>query len=387
MTPLKTFCAIVVAAGKGARMGGGEPKQYRRLLGRSVLAWSVAEFLTHPECACVVVVHPEGEARSVRDHLPTTLDWGRIKLTGGGATRTASVKAGLKRVDPCDAVLIHDAARPGVEGRDIDALLAALATADMAAPSRPIVDALKWLDDQRLETRSRDGLYAVQTPQAFRYDALIRAYASVEDEAQDDDLAIGSAVGLSFSPTPGRDRLSKLTYPEDIQRLEALMASDTKTIRVGQGFDVHAFAPGDRVILCGVPIPHNASLQGHSDADVAWHCLTDAILGAAALGDIGDHFPPSDPQWKGAASEVFLAKASHLISERGGEITNVDLTIVCEAPKVKPHRDAMRRETARVLRLPLDAVSVKATTTEGLGFTGRNEGIAAFATATIAFPR
>ena len=378
------FAAILVAAGRGARMGG-PPKQFRALAGRPVLAWSAAAFLDHPACAALVVVHPPGGREETRQALWPLDGDARVRLTEGGDSRTLSVRNGLACIseDEAGAILIHDAARPGLCVSDIETLLATLSDADMTAPCLPVADALRRIGPNGIQSLDRTGVHRVQTPQAFRTPAILSAYEALpEDGSADDDLDVGARSGLRFLPSEGSERLSKLTYPEDFARMARLLFPET--IRTGQGFDVHAFEPGDQVTLCGVAIPHDARLAGHSDADVAWHALTDAILGAAALGDIGDHFPPSDPQWKGAPSERFLAHARTLIEARGGRIVHVDLTVICEAPKVKPHREAMRAETARVLGLDPDRVSVKATTTEGLGFTGRREGIAAMASASIA---
>ncbi len=362
---------IVVAAGSGLRLGGATPKQFQLLGGKPMLVWSVEAMLRCNKIAAVAVVVPVEDQHRVRTMLPH--GW-NIHVVAGGATRTDSVRAGLDALDPIhpDHVLIHDAARPGLTPDVIEELLAALSDADAACPALPVADALKRSDT--LATVDREGLVRVQTPQAFRWEAVTRAYASAPSGAVD-DLVLLEGTGAKITLTRGRQALMKVTYPEDFALAEKLIGSPT--IRVGTGFDVHGFEPGDAVILCGVRIPHTKKLEGHSDADAAWHALTDAILGALALGDIGDHFPPSDPQWKGAASIKFLQHAVKLAHDRGYHVANADITILAERPKIAPHREAMRRATAEAMGAPLDAVSVKATTTEKLGFVGREEGIAA----------
>jgi len=369
------FAAIIVAGGKGSRSGRDRPKQWEPLLGRRVIDWSVVTILSHPAVQKLVVVADEpGAATGFPD---------RVSLVKGGDTRSASVRAGLAALEfPDDLpVLIHDAARPGLNHGMIDSLVAALKDADGAAPALAVSDALKTQAAGHLATVPRDGLYRVQTPQAFRL-SVIRA-ALEAPGSYVDDLEAVEASGAKVTLVPGDPKLHKITYPEDFDLVARLLAPFPATPRVGKGFDVHGFEPGDHVTLCGVKIPHTAKLRGHSDADAAWHALTDAILGAAALGDIGDHFPPSDPQWKNADSGLFLKHAQKLAEDAGYAVASCDITVICEAPKVKPHREAMRARTAELLGLPLDAVSVKATTTEGLGFTGRREGIAAEAVAVL----
>jgi 2-C-methyl-D-erythritol 4-phosphate cytidylyltransferase/2-C-methyl-D-erythritol 2,4-cyclodiphosphate synthase len=363
--------AILVAAGSGSRLGGATPKQFLALRGKPMLLWSVEVMLRCNKLAAIAVVVSPGEEDRVRDILPRA--W-HIHVVAGGVTRTESVRAGLAALDPFlpSRVLIHDAARPGLSLPVIEELLAALDTSAAAAPALPVADALKSTPGVR--SVSREGLVRVQTPQAFRWGAITSAYASTKDAA-DDDLALVEAAGAKITLTTGRHELMKVTYPEDLAVAEKLIAGPA--LRVGTGFDVHGFEPGDAVILCGVRIPHTKKLEGHSDADAGWHALTDAILGALALGDIGDHFPPSDPQWKGAASIKFLQHAVKLATTRGYRIANADITILAERPKISPHREAMRAATAEAMNVPLDAVSIKATTTEKLGFVGREEGIAA----------
>jgi len=369
------FAAIIVAGGKGARSGRDRPKQWEPLLGRRVIDWSVEAFLAHPGLQDLVIVADAPDAAGFPD---------TVRVVPGGDTRTASVRAGLSalRVLGETPVLIHDAARPGLSMAMIDALIAALETSDAAAPALAVSDALKTQAAGHLATVPRDGLWRVQTPQAFRLATISAALAA--PGAFVDDLEAVEAGGATVTLVPGDPKLHKITYPEDFDLVARLLAPFPLMPRVGKGFDVHGFEPGDHVTLCGVKIPHTAKLQGHSDADAAWHALTDAILGAAALGDIGDHFPPSDPQWKNADSGIFLKHAQKLATDAGYTLTSCDITVICEAPKVKPHREAMRERTAELLGLSRDAVSVKATTTEGLGFTGRREGIAAEAVAVLA---
>jgi 2-C-methyl-D-erythritol 4-phosphate cytidylyltransferase/2-C-methyl-D-erythritol 2,4-cyclodiphosphate synthase len=308
----------------------------------------------------------------------------------GGATRAASVRAGLAAVTavagPDSAVLIHDAARPFLTGKTILELLAALEAVDAALPALPVADTLKRQEADGAVTVSREGLSRAQTPQAFRLGALTAAHAAWTGETEPtDDAAVFEAAGGRVALTPGDPMLMKLTYPEDFDMAERLAGGRTVT-RIGQGFDAHTFGPGDHVTLCGVRIAHDHGLVGHSDADAGLHALTDALLGAIGEADIGEHFPPSDPQWRGASSDRFLVHAADLIRQQGGRIINVDVTLICEAPKVKPHRAVMRERIAALLGLPLTCVSVKATTTEGMGFTGRREGLAAQAIASVETP-
>lgn len=368
--------AIIVAAGSGRRAGGTSPKQLALLGGRPMLEWSLVTLACHRSVGKIVLVVPPAEV----DFYSARFGDADL-VVGGGVSRAASVLAGLRAMDGGGAfagvshVLIHDAARPGLDTATIDKLIESLGSFDGAAPALPVVDALKRQSREGLENIDRTGLWRVQTPQAFRLDVIRKALEAMTDDMVD-DLAAAETLGAKLTLVEGSERLAKVTYPDDFARMERLLGIQTAP-RIGTGFDVHALEPGDGVILCGVKIPHSHRLKGHSDADVAWHALTDAILGAAALGDIGDHFPPSDPQWAGAASEIFLREAARLVAEHGFGIANCDLTIICEAPKVKPHREAMRARTAEVLGLELGQVSVKATTTEQLGFTGRREGIAA----------
>ena len=375
------FSAIVVAAGSGSRAGGD--KQWRVVGGRPVVRWSVEALLKAGADSVVVVVTPGAEPRAA-EALAGLAGW---RTVAGGATRAASVQAGLAALDVADdaPVLIHDAARPFLSQAVVNRLLDALDGADGALPALPVADSLRrGVEGLVVGAVERDGLWRAQTPQAFRLKTIRDAYAAWTDpDAPTDEAAVVERAGGRVRLVEGDARLMKLTYPEDFAMAEALLP---KTLRIGQGYDVHRWGPGTSVWLCGVEIPHDQTLIGHSDADAGLHALTDAILGAIAEGDIGDHFPPSDPKWKGASSDRFLAHAAERVTARGGRIVNVDVTLICEQPKVKPHRLAMRERLAELLNLPLDAVSVKATTTEALGFTGRGEGLAAQAVASVELP-
>jgi len=376
-----SFNAIIVAAGSGTRSGG--PKQWRSLAGKPVVRWSVETFLAAGATSVVVAI-PEGGSADINAALQGLTGWTAVI---GGSERAESVRRGLTQIEPGLPVLVHDAARPLVLPTHVETLLAAIKDADAAAPALAVADTLKSADEGIVRgTVDRRGLWRVQTPQAFSPGVLQSAFEQWDgQEAPTDDLAVVEAIGGRIRLVAGDPRLLKLTFPEDFAMAEAVVGNRTTT-RVGTGFDVHAFGPGSAVWLCGVEIAHTHGLVGHSDADVGLHALTDAVLGAIGDGDIGDHFPPTDPQWKGAASDRFLAHAAGLVTARGGRIVHVDVTLICEQPKVKFHRQAMRARIADVLGLQLDAVSVKATTTEGLGFTGRSEGIAAQAVATIVTP-
>lgn len=381
--PMKA-AALIVAAGRGERAGRGVPKQYRVLAGRPVLTWSVEAFAAAGVSPILAVIAPE--------HAPafetTTRGGPAVRAVSGGATRTASVRAGLDALaaDAPEIVLIHDAARPGLSPTLIAALLGAImAGADGAAPALPLADSLRRVDHARrvIGEADRAGLMQVQTPQAFRYDKIRAAYQALAPEAgPSDDIAVAHAAGLDVRLIAGDPALLKLTFAEDADLLERLLGA-ARTMCVGSGFDAHRFGPGDHVTLCGVRIAHDRGLIGHSDADAGWHALVDAILGALGEDDIGAHFPPSDPQWKGANSETFLRHAVSLAAQSGARVLHADVTLVCERPKIAPHREAMRARTAEVLGLPLARVSVKATTTEKMGFLGREEGLAAQAIATL----
>jgi 2-C-methyl-D-erythritol 4-phosphate cytidylyltransferase/2-C-methyl-D-erythritol 2,4-cyclodiphosphate synthase len=371
--------ALIVAAGKGVRTGNDLPKQYCPIAGKAVLAHAIDAFLAHPGVGEVQVVIGEGQEALYRDAIG---DRTILPPVAGGATRRESVLAGLAQVTG-GIVLIHDAARPFLPASVIDALIEALATYEGALPVLPVADTLAKADGLLGETVDRAGMVRVQTPQAFHLDKIRAAHAAwPADRDATDDTQVARAFGIEVATVPGEASLDKLTYRQDFDAAERRIRAEMTT-RVGMGFDVHAFAEGDHVWLGGIAVPHDRKLAGHSDADVALHALTDAILGAIGEGDIGDHFPPSDPQWKGAPSRLFLEHAAKLVRDKGGVIDHVDVTIICEAPKVGPHRAAIRESIAAMLGLTIDRISIKATTTERLGFTGRKEGIAAQAVATI----
>ncbi|PTQ10247.1 bifunctional 2-C-methyl-D-erythritol 4-phosphate cytidylyltransferase/2-C-methyl-D-erythritol 2,4-cyclodiphosphate synthase [Sphingomonas oleivorans] len=383
MKPEGKTTALIVAAGRGERAGGGIPKQYASVAGRAVLAHAIDACMAHGGIDEVRVVIGEGQealyAQAIEDRsLPSPII--------GGAERRLSVLAGLEAIDG-ERVLIHDAARPFLPAAVIDRLLAALDEAPGAVPVLPVVDTLAQADTALGDIVPRDGVVRVQTPQAFHTHAILAAHRAWDGaRPATDDAQIARAAGLSVLPVTGDRLLEKLTYAEDIEAAERRLRA-TMISRTALGYDVHAFAEGDHVWLGGIRIPHGQSLAGHSDADVALHALTDALLGTIGDGDIGTHFPPSDPQWKGAASWRFLVHARDLIRARGGVIDHVDVTIVCEAPKVGPHRPAIRSRIAELLEMAEGDISIKATTTERLGFTGRREGIAAQAAATVRLPQ
>ncbi|WP_156678734.1 bifunctional 2-C-methyl-D-erythritol 4-phosphate cytidylyltransferase/2-C-methyl-D-erythritol 2,4-cyclodiphosphate synthase [Sphingomonas profundi] len=379
--PLPRTVALIVAAGRGVRAGGGLPKQYRTIGRRSVLAHAIDAFLAHPAIDAVQVVIGAGQ-----QDLYATAIGGRAlpPPVEGGATRRASVLNGLAAIDGADRVLIHDAARPFLPGGVIDRLLAALDDGPAAIPALAVADSLAHGGDTLGEAVPREGVVRVQTPQAFRHDGIVAAHrAWPADREATDDAQVARAAGMSVTIVAGDPALDKLTYEADFAMAEARM---TMISRAGTGFDVHAFADGDALWLGGIEIAHSRALAGHSDADVALHAIVDALLGTIADGDIGSHFPPSDPQWRGAASSRFVEHARDLVRARGGIIDHVDVTIICEAPKIGPHRDAIRQRVAAMLQVREAAVSIKATTTERLGFTGRGEGIAAQAVATVRLP-
>ncbi|WP_425229665.1 bifunctional 2-C-methyl-D-erythritol 4-phosphate cytidylyltransferase/2-C-methyl-D-erythritol 2,4-cyclodiphosphate synthase [Sphingomonas sp.] len=374
-----SVAAIIVAAGSGIRAGGALPKQFTTVAGLPMVAHSYRVLRAHPAIAEIVIVVGEGQ-----DALARTAT-GEARLSLGGATRRESVRNGLAALTNRPArVLVHDAARPFVPAAVVDRLLFALDTHDGAVPVLAVADTLVSADG---ETVDRAPLRRVQTPQAFRRDELLAAHAAWSGPEPTDDAQMVRALGGSVALVQGDPMLDKVTYPEDFAIAEArAQAFGTWEWRSATGFDVHRLAAGEELWLGGVLIPHDRGLSGHSDADVALHALTDALLGTIAAGDIGTHFPPSDPQWKGAASHRFLTHAAGLIAARGGQVSFVDLTLICEAPKIGPHRAAMQARIAELLRLTPDRVSVKATTTEQLGFTGRGEGIAAQASATVRLP-
>lgn len=349
------------------------------------MRWSV-EALLHAGARTVAVVVAEDRAADVAQALAGLSGW---TTAYGGATRAISVQNGLMALDCAidDPVLVHDAARPFVTKAHVDRLLAALAEVDGAVPALPVADTLKIAAEKIVEkTTPRENLWRIQTPQAFRFGALKAAYEALPaDQEPTDDAGVVELAGGRIGLVDGDPRLLKLTYPEDFEMAEAL-AGGNRTTRIGQGVDAHRWGPGDSVWLCGVEIAHSHTLIGHSDADAGLHAITDAILGAIGEGDIGEHFPPSDPQWKGASSDRFLEHAAKLVAAKGGTIVNVDVTLICERPKIRPHRDAMRARLAEIMGIAVDRVSVKATTTEGMGFTGREEGLLAQAIAAVEMP-
>lgn len=377
-----TVTAMIVAAGTGSRMGGGLPKQYLELAGKAVLAHAVDALAGHPGIDAVRIVIGAGQEALVQTALAGR-DVGRLIL--GGAERSDSVRAGLSAIGG-EIVLVHDAARPFCPPGVVDRLLAALEDRPCAVPALPVADTLARGGNLLGEPVDRSAIVRIQTPQAFRLASLLDAYARWSGPNPTDESTVARAAGYEVALVEGDPLLDKLTDAADWSRAEQWLAARL-TPRTGLGFDVHAFAGDGPVTLGGIAVPHGRGLAGHSDADVVLHAITDALLGAAGLGDIGEHFPPSDPQWRGAASDIFLAHAVDLVRSAGGIIDHVDCTVICEAPKVGPHRLAMRANVARILDIPESAVSIKATTTERLGFTGRGEGIAAQAAASIRMER
>lgn len=368
--------AVIVAAGRGTRAGGDLHKQWQVIAGARVAAWTCARFTARSDIAEVIlVVHPDDQAFAQ--------EIAGVRIVHGGASRDSSVRLGLKALgNDLTHVLIHDVARCTVPTQVIDDVIAALNRSDAAAPALAVTDAL-WIakDGSVSGTQDRTGLYRAQTPQGFALPAILNAHTKHTGGAAD-DVEVARAAGLDVVITGGDEANLKITTPVDFARAQTLL-EQSMDIRLGNGFDVHAFEDGDHVILCGVHVPHDKALKGHSDADVGMHAVTDAIYGALADGDIGQHFPPSDPQWKGAASEIFLKHAVALAQSRGFTISNIDCTLICEHPKIGPHAGTMKATMAELMGLDADRVSVKATTSERLGFTGREEGIAALATATL----
>ncbi|ATX66657.1 bifunctional 2-C-methyl-D-erythritol 4-phosphate cytidylyltransferase/2-C-methyl-D-erythritol 2,4-cyclodiphosphate synthase [Roseinatronobacter bogoriensis] len=376
------IAALIVAAGRGTRAGGDLPKQWRELAGRSVLEHTLDAFRRAGIKRIILVIHPDDREKANRLVAPD------VTLVNGGDTRVTSVRAALESLvtDAPQHVLIHDGARPLVSASVINDVRDALRHAEGAAPALPVVDALwRGTDGHVAAAVPRAGLFRAQTPQGFGFSFILQAHRAYEGEAAD-DVEIARAAGMEIVMTPGCEDNIKLTYQADFDRAERLITHRQERdmdIRLGNGYDVHRFGPGDGCWLCGIKVPHNRALQGHSDADVGMHALTDAIYGALAEGDIGRHFPPSDPQWKGADSRIFLRHAVELMRERGFRLNNCDVTLVCEHPKIGPHARAMQAELAEIMGCEVHRVSVKATTSERLGFTGREEGIAAIATACL----
>ncbi|MDH4746716.1 bifunctional 2-C-methyl-D-erythritol 4-phosphate cytidylyltransferase/2-C-methyl-D-erythritol 2,4-cyclodiphosphate synthase [Sphingomonas sp. CBMAI 2297] len=369
--------AIIVAAGQGTRAGGTMPKQFAPLAGKPMLEHGFDALTSHPAVDDVYVVIGPGQEEALRAAL------GEVPFAIGGATRRESVANGLAALGQADRVLIHDAARPFLPHAVIDRLLAALETHDGAIPGLPVADTLVTATGVSVP---RDGLVRVQTPQAFRYAAIVQAHAAWPADAEaTDDAQMLRALGMDVAVVEGSTMLEKITHPADFAAAEARHGAAMR-VRTATGYDVHRFAEGEELWLGGVRVPHARGLSGHSDADVALHAITDALLGTIGAGDIGMHFPPSDPRWRGAASARFLEHAAALVAAEGGVVDFIDLTLICEAPKIGPHREAIRASIAGILGLPVSAVSVKATTTERLGFTGRGEGMAAQAIATVRVP-
>jgi 2-C-methyl-D-erythritol 4-phosphate cytidylyltransferase/2-C-methyl-D-erythritol 2,4-cyclodiphosphate synthase len=370
--------ALIVAAGKGERAGGSVPKQYRMLGGKPVLRWAVEALAGHPAVQSARVVIGEGQEQAAAAALGG-IDVG--PFIPGGGERADSVRCGLAAIGG-DAVLVHDAARPFCPPQVVDRLVASLEFHEGAAPVLPVGDTLARAGQSLGDPVDRSGMVRVQTPQAFRLEALRRAYSAWQGPSPTDETTVVRAAGMEVAAVEGDPALEKLTRPADFERAEQWLAGRLAP-RTGTGFDVHAFSGEGPVMLGGVEIPHGRGLSGHSDADVVLHAITDALLGAAGLGDIGEHFPPSDPRWKGAQSSLFLEHAVGLLRSRGALIDHVDCTVIAEEPRIGPYRAAMRERIAGIAGLDSSQVSVKATTTEGLGFAGRREGIAAQAVASI----
>lgn len=390
MSRQKRAAAIIVAAGRGLRAGAGGPKQYRTIAGRSVIARAMEPFCTHPGIFAVQpVLNPDDIA--IFNEAVAGLTY--LAAAPGGATRQASVRAGLEALagDPPDIVLIHDAARPFVTDALISRAIDAAAITGAAVPAVAVTDTIKLTGaNGHVEgTPDRARLRIAQTPQTFRFDVILEAHRRAAREGRDDftdDAALAEWAGLTVATFEGDPANMKLTTPEDFVREEARLGAALGDIRMGTGYDVHAFGDGDHLMICGVRVPHTRGFLAHSDGDVGLHALVDAILGALADGDIGSHFPPSDDKWKGAASDKFLKYAVERVTARGGRIANLEVTLICERPKIGPLRDTMRARIAEITGLPISRVAVKATTSERLGFTGREEGIAATAAATIRLP-
>lgn len=378
--------ALVVAAGRGTRLGGPLPKQYLPLAGRPVLRYSLEALAAHPGIDAVrVVFNPDDD----EPYRAAAAGLALLPPVAGGAARQESVRLGLESLaaDPPQHVLIHDGARPFLDRGTIDRVLAALDTAPGAIPALPVKDTVKRGAEGRvIATVDRASLWRAQTPQGFDFAAILAAHRAARGNDLSDDAAVAERAGLAVRLVEGSEANFKVTTAEDLLQAERMLLARQGDVRTGQGFDVHAFGPGDRLWLCGIELAHERGLVGHSDADVGLHALTDAILGALGAGDIGEHFPPGDPEWRGAPSHRFLRHAADLVAKAGGSIGHVDVTVICERPKVGPHRAQMVARIAEILGLAPGRVSVKATTTEKLGFTGRGEGIAAQAIATVRLP-
>ncbi|MDD5586532.1 MAG: bifunctional 2-C-methyl-D-erythritol 4-phosphate cytidylyltransferase/2-C-methyl-D-erythritol 2,4-cyclodiphosphate synthase [Alphaproteobacteria bacterium] len=383
---MPTCTALIVAAGSGVRFGGPIPKQYQDVGGMPILRRSVLAFLGHPHIDRIqVVISPQH--RDLYDRAVAGL--GLPAPVHGGATRQDSVRLGLEALAQTarpDFVMIHDAARPLIDAATITAVRKALDQAKGAIAAKPLVDTLKrGSSDSITETIDRSNLWQAHTPQAFHFDAILAAHLAAKGAQLTDDAAVAEKAGMPVTLVPSNPDNMKITNPDDLGRAARLLGQNFGDIRTGLGFDVHRLVPGDVIHLGGIAIPHDRTLEGHSDADVILHAVVDALLGTMSAGDIGTHFPPSDPQWKGADSALFVRHAVQMINERGGMIAHVDVTVMCEQPKLGPHREAIRARMTELLEVNPDRVSLKATTTERLGFTGREEGIAAHAVATVRF--
>ena len=379
--------ALIVAAGSGTRFGSPIPKQYQDIGGMPVLRRTVMAFLSHPHITDVQIVFSP-QHRDLYDRAVEGL--GLPAPVEGGTTRQESVRLGLealaKQSPAPDLVMIHDAARPLIDAQTITSVRRALDAAQGAIAAKPLVDTLKRGDNATItETIPRENLWQAHTPQAFHFDVILKAHREVIGMQLTDDAAVAEKAGLNVTLVPSNPDNMKITNPDDLGRAARLLGQTFGDIRTGLGFDVHRLIPGDIIHLGGLAIPHNMTLDGHSDADVILHAITDALLGTMAVGDIGTFFPPSDPQWKGADSALFLRHAVQMINERGGLISHVDVVIMCEQPKLGPHREKMQKRLAELMDVAIERVSLKATTTERLGFTGRGEGIATQAIATVRF--
>ena len=378
--------ALVVAAGRGTRLGGALPKQYLDLGGKKLLRHALDSLTSHAGISAVRVVFDPGDSAHYEQ---ATQGLQLLPPVAGGSKRQDSVRLGLESLEGLNPslVLVHDGARPFLDPGLVDRVLAALDQAPAAIPALKVIDTVKRGEGGVIAaTVDRANLWRAQTPQGFRYKEILKAHRGVIGEDLPDDAAVAERAGMAVRLIEGSEDNIKVTTPEDLARASRILAGRLGDIRTGQGFDVHAFGPGDHVWLCGIKVPHGQSLVGHSDADAGLHALTDAILGALGAGDIGVHFPPSDEKWRGAPSHKFLRHAADLVKQAGGIIGHVDITLICERPKIGPYREAMVKRVAEILELDEKRVSVKATTTEQLGFTGRGEGLAAQAVATLRLP-
>ena len=379
-----THCvALIVSAGRGRRIGGDVPKQYRELAGVPILRRTLNAVLNHPSVdAARVVIHPDDEDL----YHTATVGLDILPPVFGGAERQDSVRLGLESLADLSPklVLIHDSVRPFADPTVFDRVIDAISTTNGVIPAVPVADTLKRAEKNRItDTVDRADLWRAQTPQGFPFAKILAAHRSAKGQTLTDDAMVAEAAGLAVNIVPGAEANVKITTEEDLMRAEQSLGTTSGETRIGIGYDVHKFTNGDHVTICGVDIPHSHSLEGHSDADVGLHAMTDAILGAVGAGDIGTYFPPNDPQWKGAASDIFLRHAVEKVRDMGGALQNLDITIICEAPKIVPNREAMTKRVAEITGLSSDRINIKGKTTEKLGFTGRREGIAAEAVASV----